>query len=62
MVMVCVPALPPCPATIGMNAANTAAWAIVLSKSETTAEARKAVPRLITSQGSRLRIERGIAL
>jgi hypothetical protein len=51
----CAPVLPPCPATTGSNTASAVTSAIVSSKMPTTAAARKAVARLMTSHGSRLR-------
>ena len=56
-VSVCVPALPPMPATTGMNTASAVAWLMVASNSLTTAAARKAVARLTYSHGRRFRSE-----
>ncbi len=53
-VMVCVPALPPIDATIGISTASATICSIVASNSLMTNEARTAVPRLTTSQGTRL--------
>ena len=54
-VSVCVAALPPIPATTGMNTASAGTCLIVLSNSATTEAARNAVTRLTSSHGSRLR-------
>ena len=54
-VRVCVPAFPPIPATIGMNTASTAHFAMVAWNKLTTQEARNAVPRLMASHGKRIR-------
>ena len=51
------PAMPPCPATTGRKMASAATLAIVDSKKLITNAARNAVPRLMNSQGSRLRTE-----
>src|SRR6266849_4285324 len=52
---VCVPALPPIPATMGMNTASAAHFAIVPWNQLTTHDARNAVARLIASHGNRRR-------
>ena len=52
-----LPLFPDCPATTGSSTASAVTWAMVPSKIPTTAAARKAVTRLMNSQGSRLRTE-----
>ena len=54
-VMVWVPALPPIEATMGISTASATICSMVASKSPMMTEARKAVIRLTTSQGARLR-------
>ena len=54
-VRVCVAALPPIPATMGMNTASPIHAPIVSWKMPTTAAARNAVARLTISHGIRLR-------
>ena len=54
-VSVCVAALPPMPATTGMNTASALQRAMVPSNSATTEAAMNAVTRLTCSHGSRLR-------
>ena len=54
-VSVCVAALPPMPATIGMNTASAVTCSMVPSKSATTDAATNAVTRLIASHGRRFR-------
>ena len=49
----CAPALPDWPATIGSRIARAVNWAIVDSNTPTTDAARKAVNRLMCSQGKR---------
>ena len=51
-VMVCVPALPPIEATIGISTASATICSIVASNRLITEEARMAVPRLTSSQAS----------
>ena len=50
---VCVAALPPMPATTGMNTASEVTTPIVPSKTLTTEAAMNAVARLTSSHGSR---------
>jgi hypothetical protein len=52
---VCVPALPPIPATIGISTARVTSWAITLSKRQITNEATEAVTRFAISQRTRAR-------
>ena len=54
-VSVCVAALPPMPATTGMNTASAVTTLMVFWKRATTDAARNAVARLTISHGSRLR-------
>ena len=54
-VSVCVAALPPMPATTGMNTASTGTILDRPSNSATTDAARKAVTRFTSSHGTRLR-------
>ena len=54
-VSVCVAALPPMPATIGMNTARIGSASIVPVNSPTTPAARNAVARLTPSHGRRFR-------
>jgi hypothetical protein len=49
-VMVCVPALPPIEATIGISTASATICSMVASNRLITQEARMAVARLISSQ------------
>ena len=49
----CAPALPDCPATTGSSTASAVNFAIVSENNPTTDAARKAVSRLICSQGRR---------
>jgi hypothetical protein len=56
-VTVCVPAIPPMLATIGMRAASAATFSMVPSKRLTTAAARNAVIRLMPSHTSAARVE-----
>ena len=51
--MVCVPALPPMDATIGMSTASATICSMVASNRLITQEARIAVPRLTNSQMKR---------
>ena len=53
-VMVCVPALPPMLATIGISTASATILAIEPSNWRITQDASSAVPRLASSQGKRL--------
>ena len=50
-----LPVLPPMVATIGINAASAASWAIEPSNAPTTREAMNAVSRFSPSQVQRLR-------
>ncbi len=50
---VCVPALPPTPATIGISTASNAIRSIAPSKMLITVDATNAVPRLAISQRTR---------
>ena len=52
-VMVCVPALPPIDATIGISTASATICSMVASNRLITSEARIAVPRLTNSQVKR---------
>ena len=56
-VTVCVPAMPPMLATMGMSAASAATFSMVPSKRLTTAAARNAVTRLMPSHTSRRRVD-----
>ena len=57
MVSVCIPALPPWPATMGRKTTSAVHRAIVSSNRPTVAAARNAVARLMKSQGRRRRME-----
>ena len=52
-VTICVPAIPPCPATTGKKTASMATAAIVDSNRLTTAAAARTVPRLTSNHGRR---------
>ena len=55
-VWVCVVALPPMLATMGMRMASTVSWAMLFSNMAMTAAAAMAVPRLMTNHGRRWRV------
>ena len=55
-VMVCVPALPPIEATMGMRMASATICSSVASNREITQEASTAVRRLMKSQAKRERV------
>jgi hypothetical protein len=55
-VMVCVPALPPIEATIGIRMASATIWSIEASNHEITQDASTAVARLSKSQLKRDRV------